>query len=114
MTSFCTIDEKYFAAVHEERRKDIEKAFEALQEKLNTIAVPSRLWAKADMTKIMYCCIIPHNVVVVDTRPLVDLSSAGDVQSTITTDSDLQNCFRQLGNQRPIVMRGPIAAMYSN
>lgn len=110
----CTKDEKYFAAVQEGRRKDIERAFGVLQAKFHIVAVPSRLWKKEDMCTIMYCCVILHNMVVSQQRALVRLNSEEKSGSNgIDVDGDIEHCFIRNDRAGPAVVPGSIAAMCS-
>lgn len=102
-------DESYYAGRQEGRRKDIERAFGVLQAKYHIVALPSRLWKKSDMTTVMYCCLILHNMVVNEKRPLVELESRERTHHIRVTD-DVECCFvRDPTENRPI--RGTIAAV---
>lgn len=66
-------EESYYASRQEGRRKDIERAFGVLQAKFHIVALPCKLWSNIEMKNIMYCCVIHHNMVVNEIRPLVHL-----------------------------------------
>lgn len=57
---------KYFAKCQEAARKDIERTFGVLQCCWKIISYPSQHWSVEKVQKIMQCCIILHNMRVVD------------------------------------------------
>lgn len=61
----------HYATMQEAARKDIERTFGGLQGKWHILAIPCRLWALHDIRRIMYACIVLHNMVVED-REVVD------------------------------------------
>lgn len=104
--------ECYYAERQEGRRKDIERAFGVLQSKFHIIVVPSRLWSKADMKTIIYACVILHNMVVNEKRPLVPLESRHRVQGggRIVVSDEVECCFvREQGAPSPTP--GTVAAL---
>ncbi|XP_012851405.1 PREDICTED: uncharacterized protein LOC105971104 [Erythranthe guttata] len=63
-----TAKEKLFAAKQESVRKDVERAFGALQIKWGITQGPVRYWSKEDICNIMKTCIILHNMIIEDER----------------------------------------------
>ncbi|CAM8926970.1 unnamed protein product [Rhodiola kirilowii] len=61
---------KYFAALQESARKDVERAFGVLQSRFAMIRGPSRFWDVETMKYIMFACIILHNMIIEDERDL--------------------------------------------
>ncbi|XP_012833843.1 PREDICTED: uncharacterized protein LOC105954708 [Erythranthe guttata] len=61
-----TAKEKLFAAKQESVRKDVERAFGALQIKWGITQGPVRYWSKEDICNIMKTCIILHNMIIED------------------------------------------------
>lgn len=59
---------KKFAEVQEACRKDVERAFGALQSRFHMITRPSRLWKPHDLGLVMNACIIMHNMIVESER----------------------------------------------
>ena len=59
-----TKKQKFFAAMQEATRKDIERAFGVLQSMWHIITVPSRFESITMMQKVMTCVVILHNMVV--------------------------------------------------
>ncbi|XP_057811349.1 uncharacterized protein LOC131025567 [Salvia miltiorrhiza] len=57
---------KRFNVMQEAARKDIERAFGVLQAQWAIIKGPARLWSKAELSDIMFTCIILHNMIVQD------------------------------------------------
>ncbi|XP_057770220.1 uncharacterized protein LOC130990035 [Salvia miltiorrhiza] len=57
---------KRFKVMQEAARKDIERAFDVLQSRWAIIKGPARLWSKAELSDIMFTCIILHNMIVQD------------------------------------------------
>lgn len=102
-------DESYFAGRQEGRRKDIERAFGVLQAKFHIVALPSRLWKQAEMTDIMYACVIIHNMVVEEKRPLVPLEKRNGPSRIVVSD-DVECCYvRDSTENSPVP--GTIAAV---
>lgn len=56
----------YFAKLQEAARKDIARAFGILQAQWHIISRPCRLWALHDIRRVMYACILLHNMIVED------------------------------------------------
>lgn len=94
----ATEEESMYAACQEGRRKDVERAFGVLQSKFHIIAVPSRLWSSGKMTDVIDACVIIHNMVVCEQRPLseevdtVRASSHGNVR----VGDGIDYCFEKL------------------
>lgn len=65
-----TVDEaigrrfKRFAGWQESARKDIERAFGVIQRKFHVLVKPMELWHTRDITSVVYCCIVLHNMMV--------------------------------------------------
>mgnify|MGYP000978733512 FL=1 len=59
-----TEKERYFAKKQESLRKDVERAFGALQKRFYIIRSHSRVWSVSRMRSIMKCCIILHNMII--------------------------------------------------
>ncbi|XP_057791113.1 uncharacterized protein LOC131008238 [Salvia miltiorrhiza] len=57
---------KRFKMMQEVARKDIELAFGVLQARWAIIKGPACLWSKAELSDIMFTCIILHNMIVQD------------------------------------------------
>ena len=55
---------KHFNTLQEACRKDIERAFGSLQSKWHILTSPIRLWYEEDISSIVLCCIILHNMMV--------------------------------------------------
>lgn len=55
---------KYFKRVQESARKDVERAFGVLQGKWTIVKNPARQWTINKLRRIMYACIIMHNMCV--------------------------------------------------
>ncbi|OAD74608.1 hypothetical protein PHYBLDRAFT_168010 [Phycomyces blakesleeanus NRRL 1555(-)] len=60
--------EKLFAQKQEATRKDVERAFGALQARFNIVKLPAKSWGITDLNMIMKACIILHNMIVEDER----------------------------------------------
>eukprot|EP00171_Calliarthron_tuberculosum_P001864 IDg1864t1 len=56
--------ERLMAKNQEAHRKDIERAFGALQSRCHILAIPSRFWNRSSMAVFMRACIIMHNMIV--------------------------------------------------
>ena len=65
-----TTDEKhtYFKRRQESARKDVERAFGVLQGRWGILQQPARQYEIATIRRIMYCCIIMHNMIVKDQK----------------------------------------------
>ena len=63
----------------------MERCFRVLQSKFHIIALPSRLWKQAEMKTIMYCCVILHNMVAEEKRPVVEIEE-GSAINTVVSD----------------------------
>ncbi|XP_003570899.2 uncharacterized protein LOC100840429 [Brachypodium distachyon] len=59
---------KLFAQHQESARKDVERDFGVLQARFAIIRNPGRMWQENTLAKIMYTCIILHNMIVQDER----------------------------------------------
>ncbi|KAF5447531.1 hypothetical protein F2P56_033081 [Juglans regia] len=57
---------KNFATAQESTRKDVEHAFEVLQQRFAIVRGPSRLFKVNDLTNIMKACVILHNMIIED------------------------------------------------
>ncbi|XP_020684501.2 uncharacterized protein LOC110101079 [Dendrobium catenatum] len=60
----------YFAMKQEACRKDVERAFGALQSRFAIVAGPVRFWNKDVLHDIITTCIILHNMIIEDERNL--------------------------------------------
>ncbi|XP_044407151.1 uncharacterized protein [Triticum aestivum] len=60
--------DKIFAKRQEGARKDVERAFGALQARFNIVRRPARLWKRKAIGDIMRACVILHNMIVEDER----------------------------------------------
>lgn len=56
--------ESNFSGLQESRRKDIERAFSVMQEKIHIIAVSRRLWSRRQMNVIIQCFFISQKMMV--------------------------------------------------
>ncbi|GJV52824.1 ALP1-like protein isoform X1 [Tanacetum coccineum] len=74
-TFYVARDEKTlkFKRVQEAARKDIERAFGVLQGRWGIIQQPARAMQINILKRIMYCCIISHNMILEDERFEVNL-----------------------------------------
>ncbi|XP_042963607.1 uncharacterized protein LOC122297537 [Carya illinoinensis] len=59
---------KNFVKAQESARKDVERAFEVLQQQFAIIRGPSRMFKVKDLTNIMKACVILHNMIIEDER----------------------------------------------
>jgi hypothetical protein len=57
-----------FAARQESCRKDIERAFGVLQARFAILTRPSQHWNLEEITEIMKCCVILHNMIIEDDK----------------------------------------------
>ena len=55
---------KTFAAKQEAVRKDIECAFGIIVARFHVLKRPLRMWYLADITALVHCCVVLHNMVV--------------------------------------------------
>ena len=64
----ATTDEKhsYFKRKQESARKDIERAFGVLQGRWGILQHPARAWEIVKIQRVMYTCIILHNMILKD------------------------------------------------
>lgn len=90
--------QRLFAREQESQRKDVERAFGVLQARFAMISRPCRLWECNEMTKIMFTCIILHNMIIKDERGIeglqIDYERAHPPpevyhEDTLLTDEDL-------------------------
>lgn len=79
----------YYAKLQEAARKDIERAFGGLQACWHIISHPCRLWLLHDIRRIMYACIVLHNMVV-EEREVSD-PKVKDFASNTTITPNYQN-----------------------
>ncbi|GJU23546.1 ALP1-like protein isoform X1, partial [Tanacetum coccineum] len=72
-------DEKnaVFKRRQESARKDVERAFGVLQGRWRIIAQPARAWTVNKLRRIMYTCIILHNMILKNQRYAI--SEAGEI-----------------------------------
>ncbi|KAM0891904.1 hypothetical protein ACQ4PT_026080 [Festuca glaucescens] len=63
--------DKLFAKLQEGARKDVERAFGALQARFNIIRRPARLWKQKSIGEIMTACVILHNMIIEDERGMI-------------------------------------------
>ena len=55
-----------FSAAQEAARKDVERAFGVLKQRWHIIQSPTRMWHPNKIRKVMYACIILHNMILED------------------------------------------------
>jgi hypothetical protein len=60
--------DKIYAKRQEAARKDVERAFGILQSRFAILRHAARFWHRSTLSKIMYACIILHNMIVEDER----------------------------------------------
>jgi hypothetical protein len=58
--------DRVFARCQEGARKDVERAFGVLQARFAILRGPARMWKRKTLSRIMYACIIMHNMIVED------------------------------------------------
>ncbi|XP_042977865.1 uncharacterized protein LOC122308659 [Carya illinoinensis] len=59
---------KNFVKAQESARKDVERAFEVLQQRFAIIRGPSQMFKVKELTNIMKTCVILHNMIIEDER----------------------------------------------
>lgn len=106
----ATREELYFAARQEERRKDVERAFVALQEKFHVLAVSCKLWSVSNKRKPMYYYVLLHNKVVDEKRSLIGMPSDGRTADVLCSEN-MDCCFERHDINRSRVVPGYIAAI---
>ena len=82
VTTFTTTNEKKkkkFAGVQEAVRKDIECAFGIVVAKFHVLQRPLRGWYLEDLRDLVHCCVIIHNMVVLQKRGTVGNEEADDI-----------------------------------
>ncbi|XP_071699093.1 uncharacterized protein [Rutidosis leptorrhynchoides] len=52
-----------FTRFQESARKDVERTFGVLQGRFNILRVPGRAWRAKKMHRILYCCVLLHNMI---------------------------------------------------
>ena len=60
--------DRLFAKKQELARKDVERAFAALQSRFAILRYAARYWHRSTLNDIMYACIILHKMIVEDER----------------------------------------------
>ncbi|KAI3741293.1 hypothetical protein L1987_58965 [Smallanthus sonchifolius] len=67
-SSFDLRDEprKYFKRRQESARKDIERAFGVIKQRFQIVKNPARAWKLERIRRVMYTCIILHNMIIED------------------------------------------------
>jgi hypothetical protein len=60
---------RHFAKIQETSWKDIEHTFGVLQARWHMLTVGFWLWEKADVMRLMQCCIILHNMILEEQSP---------------------------------------------
>ncbi|KAK7243211.1 hypothetical protein RIF29_38001 [Crotalaria pallida] len=93
---------QFFAKQQEGARKDIERAFGVLQARFAIVRCPSRQWQLDSLARIMYACIILHNMIVEDERDTYggnfDYSDVGNdtvEESNNGRDPDIQDYLQR-------------------
>ncbi|KAK1413609.1 hypothetical protein QVD17_35385 [Tagetes erecta] len=57
---------KRFSGAQEAARKDVERAFGILKSRWGIVRLPARAWEENKIRKVMYACIILHNMILKD------------------------------------------------
>ncbi|XP_071740987.1 uncharacterized protein [Rutidosis leptorrhynchoides] len=52
-----------FTRFQESARKDVERTFGVLQGRFNILRVPGRAWRAKKLHRILYCCVLLHNMI---------------------------------------------------
>ena len=61
---------KRFAQEQESARKNVKRAFGVLQSRWGIIRYPANTWSTRKLWKVMTACVIMHNMIVEDERPV--------------------------------------------
>lgn len=64
--------DRLFAQHQEGTRKDVERTFGVLQSRFAILCYAARSWHRSTIAKIMYACIIMHNMIVEDEHDSYD------------------------------------------
>lgn len=62
--------EPFYVCMQLGRREDFEREFGVLRSKIHIIAPPHRLWRLGKMKTIILCCVIMHNTILEERRPI--------------------------------------------
>ncbi len=83
-------DSKKFATWQESARKDIERAFGVLQRKFYVIKKPFELWHKNEISNVVECCVMIHNMMVAERVTKHEVESVDRYMFAKPSSVDLQ------------------------
>ncbi|XP_021980383.1 uncharacterized protein LOC110876522 [Helianthus annuus] len=79
-------------------RKDVERAFDILKQRWHIIKYPARAWSPAKIRRVMYACIILHNMILEDEEQIICQYNEHEMDVPIEEVNEVQ----QRANRRDI------------
>ncbi|KAK1425193.1 hypothetical protein QVD17_20539 [Tagetes erecta] len=95
---------KRFSGAQEAARKDVERAFGILKSRWGIVRLPARAWEENKIRKVMYACIILHNMILKDDGLALCPDYVPDPPAVVQDLEDVRMEIRDSGVHKNLLM----------